>query len=580
MKHIPVLMFTMVLALTACGGGGGGTNTDANNANGSQSTSLAITGTAATGAALSNSTVDVKCKSGTGTATTNADGTYSVTVTNGVGPCIIRVVDPITKFTAYSFVEADSKVANVNPVTHLIVANALGDDPSNAFNDFSTSVQNKITTQSINTATNLVISGTAVLGADGDMTGVDVMKGSMRAATANAAGDSTDKKLDALMASLAAADKKIADLTAQLKVATSNSDSLSKMTTLIGDAKYSLVSCPYARSGNVWVLDLVGLSPILYNVDFNDPSNMKLKDLRDNSVSVINVKRDSSSNTVPCAFTSIVKGSLIEFRVSDGGIGSWIDVANHDFGMIVPQQKTNNLTDASFVGAYPSMAFIQKKTSPYTRGALPIAFNVGSDGKMKAYSCDMTKTIPDCLSEVSNSSPDTTTCTPISNGSLNCTSTGGMAATAVLYTSGSQTTMFMAITNMNVGGVGYGGLLVMTKAASIKLPTSGQSSAAGSAWFAGIDPGSSNTVYSGTTSQSTVETVDTATNSYTSSSAGSSVITTNYINTPSAGLAFSKIGSTVKAVGIGSPTGWSLAVVLASPGVDYNGWFAYIRAKR
>ncbi len=219
MKHIPVLMFTIVLALTACGGGGGGTNTDANNANGSQSTSLAITGTAATGAALSNSTVDVKCKSGTGTATTNADGTYSVTVANGVGPCIIRVVDPITKFTAYSFVEAGSKVANVNPVTHLIVANALGDDPSNAFNDFSTSVQNKITTQSINTATNLVISGTAVLGADGDMTGMDVMKGSMRAATADAAGDSTDKKLDALMASLAAADKKIADLTAQLKVA-------------------------------------------------------------------------------------------------------------------------------------------------------------------------------------------------------------------------------------------------------------------------------------------------------------------------------------------------------------------------
>lgn len=568
-KHIGIMFITGILV--ACGGGGGG------GGGGSGSTSLSLSGTAATGAAISGGTVDVKCKSGTGTATTNADGTYSVTVTNGVGPCIIRVIDPISNFTAYSFVEAGSTIANINPVTHLVVANALGDDPANSFNTFSSTVQDKITATNINSAVNLVIAGTASLGADGDMTGVDIMKGSMQAATSDAGGDSTDKKLDALMASLAAADKKIADLTAQLKVATSNTDSLAKMNLLIGDAKYSLPSCLYARSGNVWVLDLVGLPPILYNTDFN---NMILKDLTDNSTSVINSKRDSSNNIIPCAFTSTVHGSLIEFRVSEGGIGSWVDVASHDFGMIVPQQKTNNLTDSSFVGSFPSMAFIQRKTFPFTRAALPISFKVGVDGVMKAYDCDMTKAVPDCLNEVSDTSPDTTTCTAISNGSLNCTSTDGMTATAVLYTSGSQTTMFMAITNMTVSGVSYGGLMVMTKAASMKLPKTGDVSAAGAAWFAGIDPGSANTVYSGTTTEGRVESVNSASNSYTTSSSGSSVIYTRYINTPTAGLSFAKTTSGIKAVGIGSSTGWSLAIALAPPGVLYDGWYTYIRAKR
>ena len=324
---------------------------------------------------------------------------------------------------------------------------------------------------------------------------------------------------------------------------------------------------------------MVGSAPVGFNLDFNDPSNMKLTNLANNSISAINVKLDSSNNTIPCAFTSTLNASLVEYRISEGGIGVWIHASFNDFGLIIPQQRFNSLTDKSFVGSFPTMAFVQKKTSPNTRNAVAMNFVINSSGVMKSYGCDLSKSLPDCLTEVSDTSSSTTTCIPISNGTLDCTSTDGMNTTAVLYTSGNQTTMFMAVTNMNIGSAQYGGLIVMTKAATMSLPTVGTVTAAGSAWYAGVNPGASQ-VTSGTTSQQKVETVTPSTNSYTTSSTGSSTIYTRYINTPAAGFAYAKTASGVKGVGIGSPTGWSLAIIEAPPGQTYDGWAAYIRAKR
>jgi len=578
MKHLIQLGGVSLLVLvTACGGGGGGGSASS----GTASAGLTLTGVAATGAAISGGAVDVKCKSGTGTATTNSDGSYTVTVTDGVGPCMLKVVDPITQFTAYSFVESGATVANINPVTHLVVANALGDEPSTAYTSFSSTVQGKITSSNISTALTNVRSATTALGTDGDMSGIDVLKVSMRAATGDTAGDSTDKKIDALMAALAASDKKITDLTTQLKTVTTSNDAITKMNTVVGDSKYSLASCPYARSGNIWVMDMIGLSPILYNLDFSDASNMKLKDLRDNSISIISLKVDTSSNPIPCAFKATVKTQLVEFRVSEGGVGAWINTAANDFGLFVPQQKLNSLTDSTFVGSFPSLAFIQRKNSSF-RMAIPIAFNVGSDGVMKSYGCDMTLSVPTCSIENTNTSTDTTTCSAISNGTLDCTSTSGMAATAILYTNGSQTTMFMAITNMNVGTSKYGGLMVMTKAANMKLPKLGEEKTSGNTWYVGVEPGST-TVYAkqATNSTTKVESVSSATSSFTTSTAGSSAIDTLYINTPSTGMGYIKTTAGAQGVAIGSSTGWSLVAGQAtSSGVLLDGWFAYIKENR
>jgi hypothetical protein len=566
-KHFKKIIGLSLLGLVAaCGGGGGGSAST-----GATATGLTLTGVAATGAAISSGSVDVKCKTGTGTATTNSDGSYSVTVTSGVGPCILRAIDPVTKVELYSIVEAGGTTANITPVTSLVVANALGDTPATSYSGFNSTIHNKITSTNISSAVTIVQATTASLGTDADMTGVDIMKGSMTPATDSTAGDATDKKIDALMAALTAADKKITDLTEQLKSATTSSDAATKMTSVVGNSKYALANCPYARSGDVWVVNFSGIAPVSFNADFN---TMVLKKISDNSTSAINFKRDSNNNAIPCAFTATVGGSLIEYRISEGGIGVWKSTT--DFGVTVPVQKSKLLTDPTFVGTYPSLSFLREKTLGY-RAALPIRFEVDSTGDMKSYSCDMTKVKPDCLSSIDTASADPTTCLPQSNGTFSCTSTAGLAATGILYATGSQAVMFLAITNMNVGSLKFGGLVVMTKAPTMVLPTIGKTQAADAAWYAGVDVGTNNVV-SGGTAASTVESVDASTNSYTTSSAGTTTTYTRYIDTPANGLLFSK-NSSAKAVTIGSPTGWSIAMAKGT-GNEYDGWYAYVRAKR
>lgn len=560
--------------LTACGGGGGGGGV------GTSASSITLQGVAATGAAISGGTVDVKCKNGTGAATTNADGTYSVVVSDGAQPCILRAIDPITKVELFSIVESGGTTANITPVTSLVVANTLGDSPETAFSAFNSTVHDKITAVNISTAVTRVQAATAAMGADADMTGVDIMKGSLAAATDSAGGDATDKKIDALMAALTAADKKISDLTEQLKSATTSNAAASGLNTVVGDSKYALANCPYARSGDVWTINFLGSAPVSYNADFN---SMVLKKLSDNSTSAINFKRDSSSNAIPCAFTATIAGVATEFRVSEGGIGAWKQA--NDFGLVVPVQKTKKLTDASMVGTFPALAFIREKTLGY-RAATPIRFEVDSNGAMKSYSCDMSKTKPDCLTTVdssdsgsgSSSSADPTSCIPQSNGTFACTSTAGLTATGILYVTGSQATMFMSITNMNVGIYRFGGLLVMTKAAKMSLPKVGSTSVAGSSWYSGVNTGE-NTVISGGTSAGTVESVNTVNNTYTTSSAGTTTTYTRYLDTPANGLLFSKSINS-QGVTMGSSSGWSIAMIKGASSSEFDGWVTYIRGKR
>ena len=543
------------------GAGGGGTAVN----------SITLQGVAATGAAISGGTVDVKCKNGTGTATTNADGTYTVTVADGAQPCILRAVDPVTKVELFSIVESGGTTANITPVTSLVVANTLGDSPSTSFTTFNSTVHDKITAANISSAVTRVQAATAAIGTDADMTGVDIMKGSLTAATDSAAGDANDKKIDALMAALTAADKKISDLTDQLKTATTSNAAASSLSTVVGDSKYSLANCPYARSGDVWAINFAGAAPVSYNADFN---NMVLKKLSNNTTSAINFKRDGSNNAIPCAFTATIGGVATEFRISEGGIGAWTQAT--DFGIVVPAQKTKLLTDASMTGTFPTLAFIREKTLGY-RAALPIRFEVDSNGDMKSYSCDMTKTKPDCLTTVDTSSSDPTSCVPQSNGTFACTSTAGLSATGILYVTGSQATMFMSITNMSVGTYRFGGLMIMSKAAKMSLPKVGATTAADSAWYTGVNTGG-NIVVSGGTSGSTVESVDTANNKYTTSSAGTTTTYTRYIDTPANGLLFSKSTDT-QGVTMGTSSGWSVAMIKGS-GTEFDGWATYVRAKR
>jgi hypothetical protein len=579
--------------LTACGGGGGGGGSD------STTPSLSISGVAATGAAISGGTVDATCQAGTGTATTNADGSYMLSVSAGKQPCILRATDPITKLELHSLVETGATTANITPITDLVVANTLGADPAAAYINFTASMQLQVTSSKISEAVTKVQAATAALGASADMSGIDPMKGTLQAATANVSGDATDKKIDALMAALAAADKKIADLSAVIKASNSTTDAASKLTTLVGSARYSLSGCPAARSGDIWVMDFTGTAPGAWNVDY---STLVLKNLADNSTSVIVPKLDAQSNAIPCAYTSVINNRTVEFRVSDSGLAIWKH--NSKFGITIPKQTSVKLDSSTFAGSYPSIAYLAIKQTGFNAAA-PFRYEIDATGKIDAYSCDMSSK-PKCSTLLTPSSNNKTTCIASSNGTLSCQSADGkLQGIGVGFVSGGSATLFLVVTDFTLNSsASAGGLIVMTKAASMKLPVAGTQVMAGATWYAGLRPVSggcgssassgvllSNVVpafyagcfdfVSGDSSAGTVENVDASADSFITSTPYSAVTTTSYLNTPSTGFLYSTSSAGASAVTIGSTSGWSFSIAKSSStDTAYNQWYGYVRMNR
>lgn len=135
---LPATMKTLATAaalvvLAGCGGGGSDSTPGGTAVVGP----LTLSGVVAARAAATGQPVDIQCASGTGTATSNADGSYTVTVTDGQLPCVLRA-----KGTAdgdlYSVATGSGRTAtaNLTPLTHLVVASMAGGTPATFYNNF------------------------------------------------------------------------------------------------------------------------------------------------------------------------------------------------------------------------------------------------------------------------------------------------------------------------------------------------------------------------------------------------------------------------------------------------------------
>ena len=565
------LLSIAFFALAACGGGGGSSSSSA-------SSDLVISGVALTGTAIDAGAVQVKCQSGTGTTTTGSDGSFTVTVTGGARPCLLKVTDPISSTDIHSLLESGT-VANISPVTDLVVSNTTGVTPSTAFTNYTTAIQSSITSAKVAQAITVAQKTTEYLGTDADMTGIDPLKISIKARQGDTAGDATDKKIDALMAALAASDKKISELSELLKSATTSTVQASTKT-LVGDAQYSLTNCPAARSGDVWSLDFEGSDPMPWNVNF---STLLMKDLTSNlSYAIQSVTEQGVA--VSCAFKSTVtiKGVSVsmEFRISDGGVSGWKltnpTTGKSTFGIAVPKQPTRKPTSTEFGGTFPAIFFINIQGST-TRPAAALKYTIDSSGNIAAALCDTTNVAsPTCTGSVPNSAKSLS-CTDATAGYLSCQSSDGLTkAKAVLYASPGQAMMLMSISQMPLleGGTGYG-LVVMNKApASDSLPKLGDISPSG--WYASID--TTNTVKSGLAPISTITKLDTSTKTYEATIPTYDGVFKTYTNNPSLGFRLQTY-KTYKSVFIGSPTGWLLS---AGKGTDSSNmdWTIGIRDKQ
>ncbi|MWL88592.1 hypothetical protein [Cupriavidus sp. SW-Y-13] len=122
----------IVGVLTACGGGGGdGSNTGGNPA----PVLTTATGVAAIGAPIVGGNVELKCASGaTASAATDANGVWTASLKATDYPCVTRIAGGQANSQAlasplHSVVSAPG-IANITPLTDLIVGILSGQDPS------------------------------------------------------------------------------------------------------------------------------------------------------------------------------------------------------------------------------------------------------------------------------------------------------------------------------------------------------------------------------------------------------------------------------------------------------------------
>jgi len=97
----------VVANIAACGGGGSSSGSD-----------FSIAGTVAIGRALSGATVTATCVSGSGSVTANEDGSYSVSIVQGAGPCVLVATKDATVLHSIAPMPG---VYNITSLTDLLV---------------------------------------------------------------------------------------------------------------------------------------------------------------------------------------------------------------------------------------------------------------------------------------------------------------------------------------------------------------------------------------------------------------------------------------------------------------------------
>jgi len=293
------------LLVAGCGGGGDGA-----------AQSLELSGTAATGRALADADVQVKCAKGEGTATTTSIGGFTVTVSGGALPCIVKVSGTDSNGVAvslHSVADAgsgDRATVNVTPITEMIVAQLLAVMPADAFANFNPQL---VTQAALAEAATAIVD--ALKSAGIDLGAIDPLKDDLVPASGSAAGNAYDKLLDLLGGRIGP--ESLPLVVNQIATAAA-ANSTGGLTTAIGAvAGGTLEGCPVAVSGKYRTLEYWGRTTVR-EINFKDMT-FQLR-----TGGTIPMTADPAK---PCTFTATgtADGQVTEWSVAFGpsGVGSF-----------------------------------------------------------------------------------------------------------------------------------------------------------------------------------------------------------------------------------------------------------------
>jgi hypothetical protein len=308
----------VAVLMAGCGGGGGDGGTTSN---------VLLSGTAATGAALANATVDVKCAAGTGTATTNTTGGYTVTVTDGKLPCIIKVSGTNSNGVAvslHSIADAGSAsgsdvtaTANVTPVTEMIVAQLLAALPGDAFANFN---PQQVTAEALDKAADTIVAALKTAGID--LGTIDPLKDPLVPKTGSTAGNAYDVLLDNLAEKIGP--EALPLVVSQIANAATTNSTEGLNNAIAAVAGGTLEGCASAVSGKYRVIDYTGATQVV-QIDF---SKMKVISGSDEITVTANSAQACEINVEDGNGTVVVFGP--------SGVGALRD--NYTIGYVFPVQ--------------------------------------------------------------------------------------------------------------------------------------------------------------------------------------------------------------------------------------------------
>ncbi|MEI7784492.1 MAG: hypothetical protein WCK08_08925 [Betaproteobacteria bacterium] len=480
---LQVLMYALMTALSACSGTGGGGGAG-----------YTITGVAASGAALAKGVLDVNCQQGSGSAMTGTDGSYSITITGGQGPCILRATQPATGLVLHSLVEEGATTANITPVTELILAHLFGRAPSQVFAQFGPEQARKITPEA------LALSKAVVLEATKDwrlatptQEEFDPFKAPLKAATTQSVGNNFDQTLDTLMASIIAADTSLPAL-AQSLMSASQSSATEMARAVLSASQDTLEGCPIARSGPLWLIDFSNAfdGPRSFRIDYAQGALVQQGEQgQELARSPI-----TASSTEYCAFGAQLDGQSAEFRVSGSGLMLWS--SPRYAGLAVPRQSLLNLAPLQYQATQASLAYLVASLGEQTvTQAIANRFEWNA-GRLSTYGCDFSDPAqPACSTDLSQSFSLTCLPTPGADAReapLQCRRSDNAAAgLSIGFVSGSSAITIVAVKDFPVGAPGAQalarGVMIISRASAQALPELGLSQAPRSQWFIGLDAG-------------------------------------------------------------------------------------------
>lgn len=362
-------VFALLSAVAACGGGG------------DDPKKLTIKGTAATGAAMSDATITAKCATGTQTGKAATSGAYSLVVEGGALPCLLEA--KMGSSTLYSMASGSGTdaVANITPITHTVVAKALGDE-AKLKEAFAAPKPDALRAAATELADSLAAVRVALTGV-ADYT-QDPFTTPFKAAHTGSdgkpvAGDAFDQQLDALQDKLEQADATLSELVSAI-VANQAGGGDSTSSTGV----FSLL-CPAVKAG-----DYVNFSQRgKVGIGTFDPAKRTWTDKDEGGVADVDV-------TAGCEVTIKNNDGVAAIRVvfNAQGLGIWRDATSKstDFGIAMPLQKH---TIADLAGKWNMVSFDRESTQDQPMFGYG-KVTVEADGKWSPSMCETAAGVATC----------------------------------------------------------------------------------------------------------------------------------------------------------------------------------------